>query len=495
VVVLVEDAAESITSLTNTFALLRLLPMSDRDKDIEILALRHQIEVLHRQLGDTRVRFTPADRALLAALVHRLPRQTLHKLRLLVRPDTILRWHRDLLRRHHASMSRPKHPGRPRTIRSIRHDDCASPASPNTGDRLLSPKPCHDDGAPRPQRSPFLTTHAPPFAIGPGNTAVATFIDPRNGEEIYVTRTSAPALPPVEYQMYMELQRMGVRGEDVKALHTDLSPSDLPGGYTLSFVSGAFPNAALSCSHNYGQKPDERAKAVEALVQQVAMTNQLVGQQPPPPPFRAPVPTGIPAAWSVPDQALGGHLVQVFGPQGVRRYDARNTRLPEAAKATLGWAGLPADIPFFFTADTPDNPPPGGFLTDAATYMRAVGTKASDGALGVLGGHVRIGSDGACAITVQCDDPEFMPTGPGQVWSIPPRDAMGRRVNATLSAFVRSLTALAVTRQRMAGLDPFAAGAAVAALQHELAAIDATALDDPGNWWSVILEQMWHGLF
>jgi transposase len=106
--------------LTNTFALLRLLPMSDRDKDAEILVLRHQIGVLQRQLGGTRARFAPADRALLAALVHRLPRQMLHKLRLLVRPDTILRWHRDLLRRHHARMSRPKRPGRPRTIRSIR---------------------------------------------------------------------------------------------------------------------------------------------------------------------------------------------------------------------------------------------------------------------------------------------------------------------------------------------------------------------------------------
>ncbi|MBP2329285.1 hypothetical protein JOF56_009670 [Kibdelosporangium banguiense] len=106
--------------LTNTFALLRLLPMSDRDKDIEILALRHQIGMLQRQLGHTRARFSPADRALLAALLHRLPRQTLHRLRLLVRPDTILRWHRDLLRRRHATASRPKRPGRPRTIRSIR---------------------------------------------------------------------------------------------------------------------------------------------------------------------------------------------------------------------------------------------------------------------------------------------------------------------------------------------------------------------------------------
>ncbi|MCE7001632.1 integrase core domain-containing protein [Kibdelosporangium philippinense] len=106
--------------LTNTFALLRLLPMSNRDRDVEILVLRHQIAVLQRQLGDTQVRFSPADRALLAALLHRLPRQTLHQLRLLVRPDTILRWHRDLLRRRHARASRPKRPGRPRTILSIR---------------------------------------------------------------------------------------------------------------------------------------------------------------------------------------------------------------------------------------------------------------------------------------------------------------------------------------------------------------------------------------
>ncbi|MEU4770182.1 integrase core domain-containing protein [Actinosynnema sp. NPDC023794] len=106
--------------MTNAFALLRLLPMSDRDKDTEILALRHQITVLERQLGQTRPRFSPGDRAFLTALLHRLPVGTLRRLRLLVRPETVLRRHRDLLARRHAARSRPKRPGRPRTIRSIR---------------------------------------------------------------------------------------------------------------------------------------------------------------------------------------------------------------------------------------------------------------------------------------------------------------------------------------------------------------------------------------
>ena len=56
--------------MTNVFALLRLPPMSSRDKEAEILALRHQLSVLQRQLGLDRVRFTTGDRALLAALLH-----------------------------------------------------------------------------------------------------------------------------------------------------------------------------------------------------------------------------------------------------------------------------------------------------------------------------------------------------------------------------------------------------------------------------------------
>jgi putative transposase len=104
-------------ALTNVFAVLRLLPMSDTDKDIEILTLRHQVAILRRQTG--KPRFTRADRALLAALLHRLPRSRLRRLQLIVSPDTILRWHRDLIRRRHAARSRRKRPGRPPTRRAI----------------------------------------------------------------------------------------------------------------------------------------------------------------------------------------------------------------------------------------------------------------------------------------------------------------------------------------------------------------------------------------
>src|SRR4051812_11157819 len=81
--------------------------MSDRAKDIEILTLRHQITVLERHLHGEKIRFTPADRAWLAALLHRLPRDVLREIRLLARPQTVLRWHRDLIAQRHARISRP----------------------------------------------------------------------------------------------------------------------------------------------------------------------------------------------------------------------------------------------------------------------------------------------------------------------------------------------------------------------------------------------------
>ena len=95
--------------------------MGDRDKDAEILVLRHQITVLERQLGaDIGVRFAPEDRAFLAAHLTSLLREVLRRLRLLVQPDTDLRRHRDLMKRRHARTCKPKRAGRPPTVRSIR---------------------------------------------------------------------------------------------------------------------------------------------------------------------------------------------------------------------------------------------------------------------------------------------------------------------------------------------------------------------------------------
>ena len=107
-------------AVTHAFAALRLLPLTDREKDVEILALRHQHTVLQRQLGDRRPQLRPEDRAFLAALLTPLARATLRRLRLLVSPDTVLRWHRDLVKLRHVRASRRRRPGRPRTVASVR---------------------------------------------------------------------------------------------------------------------------------------------------------------------------------------------------------------------------------------------------------------------------------------------------------------------------------------------------------------------------------------
>jgi transposase len=64
-------------------------------KDAEILVLRHQLAVLRRQVA--RPRFIWSDRALVAALAQLVPRE--RWVAFLVTPQTILRWHRALVRR------------------------------------------------------------------------------------------------------------------------------------------------------------------------------------------------------------------------------------------------------------------------------------------------------------------------------------------------------------------------------------------------------------
>jgi hypothetical protein len=76
-------------------------------KDAEILVLRHQVAVLRRQVA--RPRFTWSDRALVALLAGLVPRERWRSF--LVRPETILGWHRSLVKKRWTYPSR--RPGRP----------------------------------------------------------------------------------------------------------------------------------------------------------------------------------------------------------------------------------------------------------------------------------------------------------------------------------------------------------------------------------------------
>src|ERR1039458_5195208 len=93
---------------------LRLSRREEAWKTAEILILRHQLAVLQRR-RPRRPKLNWAARALLAALLAVIPNTRRHGLRLLVTPDTILRWHRDIVRRRWAARSMRGKAGRPAT--------------------------------------------------------------------------------------------------------------------------------------------------------------------------------------------------------------------------------------------------------------------------------------------------------------------------------------------------------------------------------------------
>src|ERR1039458_2838496 len=105
--------------ITRVTAWLRLSRREDAWKIAEILILRHQLAVLQRQ-QPRRPKLNWADRALLAALLGVIPKARRHGLRLLVTPDTIVRWHRDIMRHRQAARSVRGKTGRPATRQTIR---------------------------------------------------------------------------------------------------------------------------------------------------------------------------------------------------------------------------------------------------------------------------------------------------------------------------------------------------------------------------------------
>jgi putative transposase len=86
--------------------LLRLFQRDSEELAIEVVMLRHEVAVLRRQVARPALR--PSDRALLAGLSRRLGRR--HLDRFFIQPETLLRWHRDLMRRR---WTYPHDSGRP----------------------------------------------------------------------------------------------------------------------------------------------------------------------------------------------------------------------------------------------------------------------------------------------------------------------------------------------------------------------------------------------
>jgi len=101
-------------ALRRLLELLVLRRRCEREKEIEILVLRHQLRVLERQVA--RPQFRPSDRVLLAAFSRVLPRAAWRSF--CVTPATLLRWHRELVARRWTYPHR--RPGRPPTSGDVR---------------------------------------------------------------------------------------------------------------------------------------------------------------------------------------------------------------------------------------------------------------------------------------------------------------------------------------------------------------------------------------
>ena len=95
-------------------SLARLAVRSGRSKGLEIIVLRHQVTVLHRQ--SNRPAVADEDRALLGAIAAVLSRR--QRAGWLVTPETLLRWHRRRIARHWTQPCRA--PGRPCTSVDLR---------------------------------------------------------------------------------------------------------------------------------------------------------------------------------------------------------------------------------------------------------------------------------------------------------------------------------------------------------------------------------------
>jgi len=109
--------------LSTLISMVRLGRKSDNEKDLEILILRHQLDILERK---QKRRITPnqAEKLFLAVLTTRLKTSTnrsANQLRDIIRifqPETVLRWHREMVRRKWTFKRKAKG-GRPRISKEL----------------------------------------------------------------------------------------------------------------------------------------------------------------------------------------------------------------------------------------------------------------------------------------------------------------------------------------------------------------------------------------
>jgi len=100
----------AVNTCLRLFLDLVLVRLPRAERDAELLLLRHELSVLRRSAKKPRMRMW--DRMILSALAKRLPRSKWNAL--IVRPETVLGWHRALVRRKWAAYGRRGRPGRPR---------------------------------------------------------------------------------------------------------------------------------------------------------------------------------------------------------------------------------------------------------------------------------------------------------------------------------------------------------------------------------------------
>ncbi|WP_016908948.1 SUKH-4 family immunity protein [Streptomyces xiaopingdaonensis] len=323
--------------------------------------------------------------------------------------------------------------------------------------------------------------------VGPGYMAVLRY-RAADGSEQQLIRRSAPGTPHPEWQLLHELHGMNVPPQQVVELHTELESCELPGGYCARMVRETWPQVRVSHTAAYGRDHASRQDGMRQLLAHQGELHQVADGPARPAPHRVPLPPQVQPAPPLPPDGIGQELLQAFGPQGVFRFDQRAVSrqgVPDVVAQTLVWAGIPIDMgPFFWGQAQPGRPVP-----TLAELAQERGVQPSSDA----GSYLVMGTDFGRQLCVQYGTANIvavpLEAGPGG------QPAQPQFVNTGLPEFVRSLALLGRMWRLRYGLTQEQAGRWTVDFQLQLAAFDAAALASPENWWSVLLEQMWDGLF